>query len=204
MKRDLSRNEEDMSERTLYMTHEDEKALIGWLLDRGAHLVPDVHYAHEGYQTCDSLEDVARFRSLTRNFFVTHHRFTRGSLELVRNESKEGQWFFIMPRHGGPAIDLLLAGEFREGNVEYVRPGDVGYYRTYWDPESQENKPAPKEQVSLYRELIQSLKQNYFALQTRHRVFCIGPGAREILRRGGRLVGLEDFSYGELDLRPLS
>jgi hypothetical protein len=187
-----------MAELTFYLSAVDENAVARWLFNRGAVLIPDLRYADACYEECRDYERFLDYRVRTRSFYVTHANFTVLPLKLVQNEAGLAKWHFIMPRHGGPAIDLLLAGELTDGDMRYIRSGSLGYYRSYYTVGGIE-ETAPKALMAFYRDIVTHLKQEHSIIKTKQRLYLVGQDARERLRHGARLVGLEHLSFTDLE-----
>jgi hypothetical protein len=174
----------------LYLDSGDERMLIAWLIDSGARLIPDLHYASRHYVVCSSLEQVLGHRSQTRSFFVVRNDFSLIPLELVENRSEGKRWYFIMPRNGGPAITLLLGGEFMKDGFEFIRPGNINFYRNYWDPIAQQNNPAPAAQKAFIRDLRSWIEKNFQRIPAK-RPYWGGRGALSRVEAGAGLIGLD-------------
>jgi len=85
---------------------------------------------------------------------------------------------------------LLLGGEFNEETREFIRPGHLSYYRTYWDYKAEQNVAAPPQLRELFQSIKERLEPTFRCLKGK-RVYWLGPGAASRLRTGAVLVGLE-------------
>jgi len=190
-----SRGEYEMPEIGLYLDSQDEEMLVTWLFQEKCSLIPEIEYDTNTYSVCHNLSEFGRFRRLTRSYFVVRQDYTFTELELTsasdQGTGKERK--FIMPRNGGPALGLLLCGEFQNNNGQYVRPGQVSYYRSYWDPRCSGNRPVPKSLVAFFGEIGEWISNNNFTSVKRKREYWVGPGAAARVRAGARLVGLESL-----------
>ena len=182
-----------MSEMHFYGDSADERMLVQWLLVNGAELVPDLHYKDDAYAICKDLDSFRNYRAETRHFFVMHQSFSTESLEVTCNTDEKPSWYFIMPRNGGPALGLLLSGEFIQDNIEHIRSGSVISYPNYWSLKEHTNMPAPREERAFYRSLSLWMREHFTNMKTRSKVYWVGPGAQLRVAQGAKLVGIEDL-----------
>jgi hypothetical protein len=181
-----------MPELSLYLNNSDGNLIVRWVLDAGGYLVPGKDYEQRSYLKVRTMEEFETLRAETSSFYALHSSFSKMPLEMVQNERTCK--YFIMPRNGGPAIGLQLGGEVRRDGAQYVKPGSVNYYRTYWNFEEGRNDTAPKEQAAFYRDIAQKVKASFRCVRSK-RLYWIGPGALHQVLRGARLVGLEHVVF---------
>ena len=191
------RRETIMPHIDFYLDDDDNKLVTKKLLSLGARLVPDLHYMKREYKEYDSLADIEKERDGTRSFFIVHKDFSHLPLEMFENTGDGNKWFAIMPRNGGPALTLLFGGNVKRDETVLIRPGNIGYYRTYWDPFANCNQSAPVAEKELFVLLQHWTKQNFTRLQGR-RTYWLGPGAVKHALAGSRLVGFENLGTSEL------
>jgi len=172
---------------------EDERFLLETLLDLGVKFVPDLHYEGQKISTLDSYDSVLQGRERERHFFLIHPEFTAEPLE-VREIAKEGKKeYFIMPKNGGPALDLLLDTEVPDSTPPTLAPGSLSYYRTFWSNRERMNKPAPSAQKEIYRQFCARVRESFVEIKPGIRRYWIGPGAGLKVKSGWRLLGLENY-----------
>jgi hypothetical protein len=179
-----------------YLDTQDNYLVLEKMFSLGARLVPDLHYSTDEYKEYASITELEKDHLQTRNFFVVH-KFSHLPLETYANTANGKEWFAIMPRNGGPALTLLIGGQVTKDKVMLVRPGNLHYYRTYWDPVAKCNHAAPLAEKEFFGLMQRWTMDNFTRLQS-NRTYWIGPGAANAVRKGSKLVGFESFSTAKL------
>lgn len=180
-----------MPEISFYLDSVDQKRFCDELFNHGATAVPDLRYQTASYEAVTNVEELNRALRWTRYFFIMHPSFTRQPLEVRRVRSGDSEFFSILPRNGGPAIDLLLSlgGEV---SPKRVPTGMLGLYPSYWDLEGQTNMKQPSTAVSFFDLLKKVIITGAVCVRTKKRIHWIGQSTAQRARAGEiELVGLD-------------
>jgi hypothetical protein len=178
-----------MPETGFFFSERDFISLVEHLLSQDATLVPDVKYAADEYVLARSTAQLETFRPTTKQFFVLHPSYQVCPLEM-RPLEKAGQEtrYFIMPRNGGPSIDVYCAGEVESAGQPFIGSGMLGHYPTFWNQEVEENQPAPQALVEFYRSTVKWLRGYARRIKIAGRNYYLGPDAARLLAAGHQLV----------------
>ena len=180
-----------MPELDLYLSWKDIREFVDHVLQEGAVLVPDFDYQSEEYTAIQDSETFERLRRKTSLFFILKDSYFRSPFE-IRKITKRGRVvFYIAQRSGGPTIDLLLSGEFREKGQTWIRPGFIGYHPTFWNTKAHRNEKPPDSLVAFYNSLVKQVKKGAKRIKPGVRAHWVGGHAQELVRQGAKLVGYE-------------
>jgi hypothetical protein len=190
-----------MPDVTMYMTDDDEARFIRFILEEGAWLVPDLDYSEPRVVKITALESYELYRQkLVRKFFIQKDEFNQSPLELRSISKNNKMVHYISQRQGGPYIDFSGGGIFEAEGFRYVRPGECGYYPTYWDTLLRKNQVAPKALRIFYSVLKKFLLQEAKRLlNTKTRPWVLS-FAIVAMQNGARLVGFENHMLADLEM----
>ena len=108
-----------------------------------------------------SKNEILRFVASTeeKQWHLIHDSFSKFELDMraIKEGRNKGK-FFVMPRNGGPTIDLSWSGVRELKGKRFVREGSVSHYPTFWNPVTEENDRAPEAQRNAYKEIVKWIK----------------------------------------------
>jgi hypothetical protein len=191
----------NMPDITLYLTEDDEMRFVRFVLQEGAWLVPDSDYEEPSAIRIHSLREYALHRrKLIRKFFIQKEEFVRSSFEFRKIIKNGRPIFYIGQRKGGPNIDFSAGGIFEKEGFKYIRPGECGYYPTYWNTLLSKNQAVPAELRAFYSQVKRFLLQDSSRLLMTKAKIWVLPFARLAMQNGAKLVGFENHTISDLDI----
>lgn len=173
-----------------YFSEDDFAKLTETIFARGMVAVPNCNYLTSNYTNLTSLKEFEGATKSCRQFFLTHQAFSFCPLEVrgtVGNDGKE--FYYIMPRNGGPTIDLFWAG----ADTLHIKVGFLSHYPTYWNPAEETNLRAPKPLIQEYGKLAAFIRKHSEKISGPKRSVYLGPHAKQLRDRGAVLVGWDDI-----------
>lgn len=181
-----------MPQLDFFLTQDDELEVVDWILSRSAWLIPDRDFATSSCEEVRARDAFLRIKGKARLFFILHDSYYRIPLELRRYGSgpKQGE-YFIVQRSGGPALSFLCLPPFVRDGEQYLPPGMIAYYKTYWNPDRGLNESTPPELVVFYDQLSRVIRQNGQPVRMGPRTLWVGKHARAERAAGMKLVGVD-------------
>jgi hypothetical protein len=181
-----------MPDTDFYVSAEDEQTLVGHLLGKGGALLVDRHYSAPVPDTLDSIhafEHLRRSEGVSQ-LFVIFAQCEESPVTMRRIDKGDAHFFYILPREGGPTLDLIFGPRKTvEGRVA-IPHASVSHYPTYWSTTRQKNLPAPKELVSIYKAVVAEMKKEAVQLYWGPRRYWVARGAAASVRAGAALQNL--------------
>lgn len=164
-----------MAQTDFLFSDEEYLQLVDHLLGRGARFVPDISYSRQQYVELTSLHDVLTAAKETKLFFVIHDTFIRCPLEL-RQRRSVADAYYIMPRNGGPALDLYFTGKLPPADT-CIPNGFIGCYPSFWDIAHQRNEEIPLDLKKVYQEARKFIQKSSRLVKPGKRRFYCGQKA---------------------------
>ena len=149
-----------MPELDFFFVDSEMDSFLEYIWARGFDLIPNRHFDKPRPVKHQSRAQVYKYLEIPKCLFhLAREDFTKLPLEMVRLDggADEGK-YFIMQREGGPTIHLMWSGVQEFEGIRFVSFGDISYYGTFWNPQTEQFEKAPKAQRDAYRELTQYIK----------------------------------------------
>lgn len=184
-----------MPEIDFYFSGNDFAELGEMIFANGMVPVLDCRYPTRRYKTVKSLDEFLEASKICSSFFLLHHSYNHSPLDVEHVVRDNGtKFYFIMPRNGGPTIDLRIYGD----ETYQIRKASLSHYPSYWNTVEEINLPAPESLKQKYRRLTSLIKKSREKLtkptiyNKSKRSAYLGAEAKRLRDRGVRLVGWDD------------
>ena len=154
-----------MPEFHFFHNEQDEFEIITYIIDElKLWMVPDDYYDDLELAVIEDVElykSRPYFKEGAGTFYILGDNYYKTSLVMDRFDEGELKGkYFLIPRNGGPAIDIHFRRVYEEDHKRFVAPAFVSHYPTFWHPEEEVNKKVPEEIKSTYKEIVKFIKKN--------------------------------------------
>lgn len=148
-----------MAEFNFYINDKERVELIGYILSKGAKIVPDDRYSAEQYKIIRSVQEYNTSMDNKKcKFFLLDESYTIEPIINSKNKFSEKLLYSIEQRKGGPYIDLFFfLGYSEDATIPYKRSW-LSYYSRFIHYNSYEEYKAPKELISYFNDLVRFIK----------------------------------------------
>jgi len=176
-----------------FLIDEEQRWLTRQVLELGSELVPDLRYRSEELTIISTEKDFLDAHKQTRLFFLLNPRLTRSPLQLRRIEKGPESFFYVAPRVGGPTVQFFLGSALGENTNRYLSSSFLSLYPWYENTLSGIREKPSCEFVAYYYAIAALAKGISKKIKPGVRPYWLSSGAEEFVRKGGGLVGLEQF-----------
>jgi hypothetical protein len=177
----------------LLQSEQDE--FIRYLFAQQAVLIPDLHFETKGYLELDSFPAAIEYFHKKYHFYITHKSFLKCPLEM-REMVKNGiSYYYIMPRNGGPAIDILRSNVSKHLGIYRVGIGFLSYYPTYWDTVTEENRKPPIELINFYKNISNFIKQKTNRIKILKETFLVSKKLLQDVKNEGAILKINGILW---------
>ena len=189
-----------MPDLVMYLTEDDQRRFVDFVLGTGAFLIPDMHVENPSFPTIVSLAQYESYRArLVSKYYIQRDDFTRFS-PTARSIQQDGRMiYYVSQREGGPFVDFSGGGTHQENDCTVVRAGGFGHYPTYFQADVE--YPAPETLKRYHAELRKYLLRGAMRLGRTKTKPWILAGAVEAIHSGGKLGGFESHGVNDLQRR---
>lgn len=178
-----------MPQTDTFLSESDLESIVGFLLDRGCWLIPDLLFEQS---PPGEIRTLAEFRLIRTNqraklFFVLNRRWQKGPLEM-KSISKGGvEKFYVQQRSGGPTLDVFAPPLLTRSDGNILPHGFVGYNRTFWNALENENQVPSSGLHEFYKSVINLLRMESEIRSLTSRKYLLAKGARRLVNEGVKL-----------------
>jgi hypothetical protein len=174
-----------------FLCQEDERWLVDQCVCLGLQFIPDLNYGSRDYEVLASSDEVLAARGATRLFHLSMPGVSQPpEMRQIDSGQKAGQWF-ILQRNGGPLIQLFFPTFSRTEVGDQIAAGFLGYHKTYWDLQVQENRATPTSLIGAYRHLAKKIRAKAMHISGKARTYFLFPSVEARVKQGLKLLGVE-------------
>lgn len=180
-----------MAEFNFFISDSERDGLLVWILEQGAQLIPDAHYRQPEHSVIKSSSQLADWPR-QHHFWIIRSDWQIEPLQLMFvDQMYLGPGYYINPRHGGPALQLLLASGSSTAKPAFVLEGMIQHYPFYYSLESA-NRLLPSEGLrGFFAEFAKRIKKGGARLRVNKATRWISRAAIDSVLAGTARLGNE-------------
>jgi len=181
-----------MAEIDFYFVDDEIRDLVEFVLAGGGRLVPNGKYPTPRHIELTDVHEVMERKDRIGQFFILHPSYSTSPLKMVDIQRPgHAREYIIMPRHGGPSIDLYCGRVKGDGPKPYMVASFLAYYPTYWNDELEVKEKTPDALKRFYASLTKRIKSGSRMLKTETRSYYVGRAAQQLVADGMGLSGYD-------------
>jgi hypothetical protein len=176
-----------MAEFDFIMTDDEQCRIFDFVIKHGAKLIPSLWYTEPKYDIINDPDKLLQLRrQMSGPIFIVWDDIFKYPLEFTRVTKKDGVFYFLNQKHGGPYLDYLPSRRLERDSGIQLISGFVAYYTKYIVSPLGSTVDIPQSLKKKYREIcgqIQSLSTKCVTEKIR-RYYWVGKKASELIRNG--------------------
>lgn len=174
------------------------KDVVGKLLGDGFQFIPDAHYETDTPVRLTKISGIQEAAATTPHFFLVRNDLVESPISMRKVTTEEKQFYYIDPRTGGPTLQFFWGrGAAIDSSArDSLSASWISHYPWYTDSVSKERRPTPKDLIKVYSVCAKCVRAKGRKIKPGKREYWLFPQAESLVRRGTKLVGLENIPFG--------